>query len=326
MQIIRKSLEDENISGHSADIILASWRSGTQKQYQTYINKWLNYSCERELDSLHPSLAGVIQFLTALFEKNISYNSLNTPRSALSTNITVDGMSIGNHPLVVRFLKGVFNLRPPVPRYKGVWDVSNVLRFLKTLSPVSSLSLKNLSLKLVMLLSLVTAQRGQTLRLLDINVMSTYDSTIVFTFNKPPNQSYPRTQVEPLVLMAYIHHESLCVISPLKEYLQRTETLRVTGSQLLISFQKPHKALSRDTINRWIRIAMQLSGINLDVYKAHSRRAASVSAAHRAQAPVQEIIRKAGWSCPQTFAIFYDKNLDTSENSASQVQEAILTL
>jgi len=56
----------------------------------------------------------------------------------------------------------------------------------------------------------------------------------------------------------------------LKEYLQRTETLRVTGSQLLISFQKPHKAVSGDTISRWIRTVMQMSEINLDVYKAHS--------------------------------------------------------
>ena len=132
-----------------------------------------------------------------MFEKNLSYSSLNTARSALSTVITVDGMSIGNHPLVVRFLKGVFNLRPPVPRYKEVWDVSTVLRFLKTLSPVSSLSLKNLSLKLVMLLSLVTAQRGQTLHLLDVNLMSTYDSSIVFAFNKPLKQSTPRTEVKP---------------------------------------------------------------------------------------------------------------------------------
>ena len=244
----------------------------------------------------------------------------------LTTVITVDGMSIGNHPLVVRFLKGVFNLRPPVPRNKEVWDVSTVLRFLKTLSPVSSLSLKNLSLKLVMLLCLVTAQRGQALHLLDVNLMSTYDSSVVFTFNKPLKQSTPRTQVKPLVLKAYTHDESLCVFSTLKEYLRRTETLRVTGSQLLISFQKPHKAVSRDTISRWIRTVMQLSGINLDVYKAHSTRAASVSAAHRAQVPVQEILRKAGWSSAQTFAIYYDKNLDTSESSASQFQEAILTL
>lgn len=48
---------------------------------------------------------------------------------------------------------------------------------------------------------------------------------------------------------------------------------------------------------------MQMSGINLDVYKAHSTRAASVSAAHRAQVPIQGILSKAGWSSAQTFAI-----------------------
>ena len=71
---------------------------------------------------------------------------------------------------------------------------------------------------------------------------------------------------------------------------------------------------------------MQLSGINLNVYKAHGARAASLSAAHRAQVPVQKILRKAGWPSAQTFAIYYDKNLDTSESSAYEFQEAILTL
>ena len=88
--------------------------------------------------------------------------------------------------------------------------------------------------------------------------------------------------------------------STLKEYLQRTETLRVTGSQLLISFSKPHKAVARDTISRWIRTVMQLSEINLDVYKAQSTRAASVYAAYRAQVPIQEILSKAGCSSAQT--------------------------
>ena len=88
--------------------------------------------------------------------------------------------------------------------------------------------------------------------------------------------------------------------STLKEYLHRTETLRVTGSQLLTSFQKPHQAVSRDTISRWIRTVMQMSGINLDVYKTHSTRAASASAAHRAQVPIQEIFSKDGWLSAQT--------------------------
>jgi len=78
MQIIRNSLESKNISGHFAEIILASWRSGTQKHYQTYmyITKWLNFCCKRELDSLHPSVADAIQlYLTEHFKEcTIFYN------------------------------------------------------------------------------------------------------------------------------------------------------------------------------------------------------------------------------------------------------------
>ena len=85
----------------------------------------------------------------------------------------------------MRFLKGAFNLRPPVPRYKDVWDV----KFLKPLSLVALLCLKGISLKLVMLLSLVTAQREQTLHVLDINLRSKNDSNFEFTFNKPLKQS-----------------------------------------------------------------------------------------------------------------------------------------
>ena len=62
-----------------------------------------------------------------------------------------------------------------------------------------------------MLLGLVTAHGGQTLYLLDINLMSSYDSSIVFTFSKPLKQCNPRTRVKPLVLKAYTHDESLCV-------------------------------------------------------------------------------------------------------------------
>ena len=48
-------------------------------------------------------------------------------------------------------------------------------------------------------------------------------------FNKTLKQSNPRTQVKP-------RDESLDAFSTLKGYLQRTETLRVIASRLLISF------------------------------------------------------------------------------------------
>ena len=71
---------------------------------------------------------------------------------------------------------------------------------------------------------------------------------------------------------------------------------------------------------------MQMSGINLDVYKAHGTRAASVSSAHRAHAPIQEILNKARRWSYQNFVIYYDKRFETSESSVCQFQEAVLTM
>lgn len=67
-------------------------------------------------------------------------------------------VTFGNHPLVSRFLKGVFELKPSLPRYNHIWDVGVVLKHLKTLKPVDSLDLKVLTLKLTMLLCLLTGQ------------------------------------------------------------------------------------------------------------------------------------------------------------------------
>ena len=71
---------------------------------------------------------------------------------------------------------------------------------------------------------------------------------------------------------------------------------------------------------------MPMSGPNLDVYKAHSTRAALVSAAHRAHVPIQEIFNKARWWSYQNFVIYYDKRFESSESSVCQFQEAVLTL
>ena len=83
--------------------------------------------------------------MTGLYEQDLSSSSLNTARSALSSIITIDSIAVGSHPAVARFRKGVYNLRPPMPRYRQIWDVSVVLQYLKTWHPLSSLTLKDLT-------------------------------------------------------------------------------------------------------------------------------------------------------------------------------------
>jgi len=57
---------------------------------------------------------------------------VNAYRSAISAlHSKVDGHAIGQHPLVTRMLKGVYNERPPLPRYSSFWYVGEVLRYVQ---------------------------------------------------------------------------------------------------------------------------------------------------------------------------------------------------
>ncbi len=107
-----------------------------------------------------------------LYESGLSYSAINTARSSLSSILpTENGITFGDHPLVCRTMKGIFELRPALPKYSQIWDVSEVLEYLKSLVIPTALSLKQLTLKLTMLLCLLTGQRCQTVHSIDINHM-----------------------------------------------------------------------------------------------------------------------------------------------------------
>ena len=48
---------------------------------------------------------------------------------------------MGEHPIIARFLKGIFHIRPPEPRYSFNWDGNVLLTFLESWSPLSVLEL-----------------------------------------------------------------------------------------------------------------------------------------------------------------------------------------
>lgn len=169
LQGLGKSLQQRNISEKAATIIMQSWSDGTQKQYKLYIKQWIDFCCERQADPYNPPLTSVLDFLVSLHEKGLSYTTINTARSAISAiTLSEDQNTIGCHPLVSRFMKGIYKGSPPVPRYHSTWDVQPVLNYLASKSPVDGLDLKMLTHKLIMLIALVSAQRGQSLHILDI--------------------------------------------------------------------------------------------------------------------------------------------------------------
>mgnify|MGYP000435841320 CR=1 FL=1 len=106
-----------------------------------------------------------------LQSKTVEYSAVATETSALSSFITVNGIKVGEHPLVSRFMSGLFNQKPALPRYTETWDPQIVLNYLKTFPAFDSMSLKQLTLKLLMLIARLSAQRIQTLQKLSLEEM-----------------------------------------------------------------------------------------------------------------------------------------------------------
>ena len=102
------------------NILLQSWREHTHTAYNSAWKKWCSWCITKQVNPLSATLADILEFLIDNFELGLQYRTLNTLRSAISmTHSRVDDCTVGTHPLVVRLLKGMFNERPPVPRYTG---------------------------------------------------------------------------------------------------------------------------------------------------------------------------------------------------------------
>ena len=95
-----------------------------QKYHQTCHQPWQEFCRSRRINPITASLEDGLKFLYQQYENGLSYSGINTARSARSTVLFLpDGGSFGNHPLVSRLLKGVFESRPSLPRYKDMQDV-----------------------------------------------------------------------------------------------------------------------------------------------------------------------------------------------------------
>ena len=257
----------------------------------------------------------VIEFLTCLYHQGLNYSSINVARSALSSFVIMKGTAtVGNHSLISRFMKGIFSLRPPVPRYEVIWDVNIVLDFLRKLAPIYKLSLKQLTLKLTMLIALVTAQRAQTLKKLKISNLRYEGSSAIFRSSEFLKQTRPGHMGFTLSLRDYPPDRRLCLVHYLKFYLNVTKKLRNGEDQLFVSFRKPHGPVSKDTISRWLAIVLKQAGVNIEQFRPHSTRAASTSAADKLGVPIQEIMRTAGWSKAATFQQYYNKPIQQEDS------------
>lgn len=292
--------------------------------------------------SFQASVAEVLEFLQSRLDLGRTFSTVKVYLAAISAcHIGLDGKTVGQHPLVQRFMKGALRLQKVSRPLFPSWDLAVVLDALcqPPFEPLSSVDLKLVCLKTVLLVALTTSKRVSDIQALSVGPecmrFAEDDRKVMLKPNAafvPKNLQVVHTPVElvafhppPFASAEDERLNRLCPVRALRSYCQRTAAGRKT-SQLFVSYGpgSNRKAVTRSTISRWIveaiKLAYSVKCVQVpEGLRAHSTRGVSASWALSRGASVQEVCMAANWSSSSTFATFY--SLDVA---ASSVAHAVL--
>lgn len=305
-----------------------------------YDRKWKVFEewCVKEgVFPFNCPLNSILSFLQDLIDKKRAFSTVKVYLAAISAcHVGFDGKTLGQHPLVCRFMKGARRLLPVSKHMSPSWDLSVVLRALSDhpFEPLEDIELKMLSLKTVLLLAMATTKRVS-----DIHALSVHTSCMRFSPDNLKVSLRPNPAFIPKVVGACSQVEldafqppphtspeqqrlhRLCPVRALSAYVDRTRSFRQVD-QLFVSWAKPNKGkpVSKQRLSHWIveAISMAYSSAGLQVpvgLRAHSTRGLATSWAYFRGVSIQDICAAASWSSPLTFARFY--RLDVTSQGLS---------
>lgn len=258
----------------------------------------------------------VMTFIAEQFSNGASYSTLNNHRSAISLLLNSD---IGDDDRIKRLLKGAYRLKPAAPRYSSTWDPQLVLNHIAKWVPHSEITISQLTRKLVVLIALCTAHRVQTLSLIKVDQIDIQSGGVKIVITSLIKTSGPGREQPVLFLPRFNENTNICPVTALQDYLDKTKDIRNQNSNLFLTCIRPYKNATAQTISKWIKIVLSESGVDTTLFRAHSTRHASTSAANAAGVSIDTIRKTAGWSSSSyTFAKFYNRPImDASEFARS---------
>ena len=123
---------------------------------------------------------------------NCKYSGICAARSALSSLVSLpDGFTVSSRPLIIRFVKGIYNRHPPTPKYSQIWDFNILLQLFQNMDDNDKLTLKHLSEKLVTLFMILGANRKNALTSFIVDGITLLEDKVIVYPSKVLKQSRP---------------------------------------------------------------------------------------------------------------------------------------
>ena len=166
---LRQKLLAEGILERVSNLITNNRKTSSIKHYESSWKKWCGCCSERKISPTRLSINYVLYFLAELFEKWFEYRTIGTHRSAVSVFYDpIGNIGVGKHRRVSALMLGIFNKRPTQPKYPDIFIwIPDIL----------------LTLKVSMLLALLSASKASEITSSRVDYLKKYSS--VYTFAIP---------------------------------------------------------------------------------------------------------------------------------------------
>ena len=272
LETIKRFTRAGGFSRRVAQQVSLARRPSSRAGYQS---KWLVFRqwCRSEGHSISlPSLPKIADFLFWLRRScRLSVSSVMGYRSMLAAVFTSVLPEISTSPVLHDLLRS-FQAEAPIREvHPPSWDLNVVLSFLRSsyFEPLSTISLRDLTRKTLLLLSLATAKRVGEIQALSHRVSfssSAAGLSYVPEFvakTESDLRHLPRSFEVPSLgdFVAGMPEDLLlCPVRALSAYLVRTSGIVNRSRRLFVSFKCPSRAMSKNGISYMLREVIVQSG------------------------------------------------------------------
>ena len=143
------------------------------------MSKWIKFASCNKFSPVDGPVQVALAFLTWLVREWKSFNQICMARSVLWSVINQQ-QSFGNIPIVKRYMKGIFESNPTLPKFQFTWNVSLLFNYFRNMQDIHALDIQKLTQKLVMLMALISGgQRAQTIHSIRVSGIKILDNKVV---------------------------------------------------------------------------------------------------------------------------------------------------
>ena len=312
--------------------VRAPQRASTRAMYYSKWNVFERWAQREGVSTGTPSVTDVAKFFLFLFKvKQLAPSTIEGYKTALHDRLSSSlPWSITHNSDLQRLIQSFHRDRPKALRRLPQWDLALVLEFLAgaPFEPLTLASDKFLTLKVVFLIALATAQRRNELHALTrqgVHHKEDWSSVTLLPSHDflAKNQSARATSAafRPIEIVSLSHSvgrdsprsKLLCPIRALRIYLNRMDEKRGGRLKLFIAFKPGYtREIVPATISSWLKQVIRLAYTQLNPQKlaqlnikAHQVRATATSWAVMGGASLDQIVEAAHWSSHNVFTRFY---------------------